>query len=130
MVSERPMKDKTNVNLISVLSINRFTWLPVVEDEEEAPHVYGYLCDLIQANHPIVLGSNNSNLPRIVAIVAEAFYRDVIEPTHEVGRRMLEIVKQIEQSPDVFQACLTILNEDQKHALEDAYRELAANPVA
>lgn len=100
--------------------------MPVTEDEEEAPHVYGYLCDLIQANHPVILGANNTNLPRIVCIIAEALYRDVIEPTHEVGRRMLEIVKQIEQSPDVFQACLNILSVDQKNALEEAYRELAA----
>lgn len=104
----------------------RFSWLPVIEDEEEAPHVYGYLCDLIQANHPIVLGANNTNLPRIVCIIAEAFYRDVIDPNHEIGRRMLEIVKQIEQSPDVFQACLSTLTTEQKHALEEAYRELAA----
>lgn len=99
--------------------------MPVTEDDEEAPHVYGYLCDLIQANHPIILGANNTNLPRIVCIIAEALYRDAIEPTHEVGRRMLEIVKQIEQSPDVFQACLSSLTADQKSALEDAYRELA-----
>ncbi len=24
------------------------SWLPVVEDKEEAPHVYDYLCDLIE----------------------------------------------------------------------------------
>ena len=24
------------------------SWLPIIEDKEEAPHVYGYLCDLIQ----------------------------------------------------------------------------------
>jgi len=24
------------------------SWLPVVEDKEEAPHVYNYLCDLIE----------------------------------------------------------------------------------
>lgn len=99
--------------------------MPVIEDEEEAPHVYGYLCELIQANHPIILGANNVNLPRIVSIIAEAFYRDVIGPAHEIGRRMLDIVKQIEHNPDVFQACVGALNEDQKHALEEAYRELA-----
>lgn len=109
--------------------IFRFQWLPVVEDEEEAPPVYGYLCDLIQANHPIILGANNTNLPRIVSIIAEAFNKDVIGVTNEVGRRMIEIVKQIEQNPDVFQACLGILTEDQKHALEEAYRELATTVV-
>ena len=25
-----------------------FSWLPVVVDKEEAPHVYSYLCDLIE----------------------------------------------------------------------------------
>ena len=24
------------------------TWLPITKDVEEAPHVYGYLCDLVQ----------------------------------------------------------------------------------
>ena len=24
------------------------SWLPIIEDKEEAPHVYGYLCDLIE----------------------------------------------------------------------------------
>lgn len=33
-----------------------FSWLPVVEDDDEAPHVYGYLCDLIEQNNPIILG--------------------------------------------------------------------------
>lgn len=108
---------------------NRFSWLPVVEDEEEAPHVYGYLCDLIQTNHPVILGANNTNLPRIVTVIAEAFYRDVIGATIDVGRRMVEIVKQIEQNPDVFQVCLGILTEDQKHALEEAYREVATTVV-
>lgn len=106
----------------------RFSWLPVIEDEEEAPHVYGYLCDLVQANHPAVLGLNNGHLPRIVCIIAEAFYREVVDVSQDVGRRMLEIVKQIEKSPDVFQACLSTLNDDQKQALEDAYREAAAPP--
>lgn len=33
-----------------------FSWLPVVEDQDEAPHVYGYLCDLVEQNNPHVLG--------------------------------------------------------------------------
>ena len=28
------------------------SWLPVTEDQEEAPHVYGYLCDLIEGYEP------------------------------------------------------------------------------
>lgn len=39
-------------------------WLPVWEDEDEAPHIYGYFCDLVEANHPVLLGPNHCNLPR------------------------------------------------------------------
>jgi hypothetical protein len=42
-------------------------WLPVSEDVDEAPYVYGYLCNLIEANHPLILGPQNSYLPRQVA---------------------------------------------------------------
>lgn len=88
--------------------------------------MYGYLCDLVQSNHPAVLGPNNSHLPRIVSIIAEAYYRDMVDVTEDVYRRMLDIVRQIEKSPDVFQACLSTLNADQKEALEEAYRATAA----
>lgn len=101
-----------------------FSWLPVIEDEDEAPHVYGYLCDLIQANHPVILGPNNVNLPRIFTIIAEAFYREVIQTDKEEASRLLAIVKQIESNQEVFQACLSVLTQDQKQALELAYKEL------
>lgn len=34
-----------------------FSWLPVVEDADEAPHIYGFLCDLIEQNNQIILGT-------------------------------------------------------------------------
>lgn len=76
----------------------RLSWLPVWEDSDEAPHVYGYLCQLIENNHPIVLGPNNSNIPRLIAIMAEAFLRDAIPAEHEVKQRMLHIIRQIQVS--------------------------------
>lgn len=90
--------------------------MSVIDDESEAPYVYGYLCDLIQDENSTVLGVKNSNWPRIVAIIAEAFHHDVIKPEHEVGRRMLAIVKQIDVSPDEF---CTWLTTDQENALSD-----------
>lgn len=107
-----------------------FSWLPVVEDQDEAPHVYGYFCDLIQANHPVILGPNNANLPQIVHIIAEAFTTVVITGKHEQGVRMVNIVKQVESSADVFQACLAVLSAEQKLALEEAYRDVAEAPAA
>jgi hypothetical protein len=98
------------------------------------------MCDLIQSNNPIVLGANNANLPRIVALIADAFSHGVIRiipPTNEnieemtveviqryndVAGRMLNIVKQIETNPEVFQACVQFINEEQKRALEEALK--------
>lgn len=111
--------------LNNCLFVLRFSWLPVTEDSDEAPHIYGYLCDLIQANHPVVLGANNCNLPRIVSIIAQAYSNKVVAVLSEVGTRMLAIVKQIESNPEVFQACASQLTPEMQHALQEAYRELA-----
>lgn len=81
---------------ICTFDFHRLSWLPVVEDEDEAPHVYGYLCDLIEANHPVVLGPNNANLPRLISFFAEAFNKDVVSADNPVKARMLVIVRQIQ----------------------------------
>lgn len=70
--------------------------LPVYEDTDEAPFVYGYLCKLIENHHPMVLGANNSNIPSLIRIIAEAFLRDAIERSHAVAQRMIMIVRQIQ----------------------------------
>ncbi|XP_034489294.1 importin-5 [Drosophila innubila] len=103
-----------------------FTWLPTSEDPEEANHIYGYLCDLIEGNHPVILGANNCNLPRIVSIIADTFCNEVLEAKTPTGTRMLTIVKQVESNPDVMQACASSLSPEQQQALQEAYRELAA----
>ena len=70
--------------------------MPVVEDVDESPYVYGYLCDLIEANHPRILGENNGNIPRIIAIFAEAFSVEALPATHEVYKRMVNITRQVQ----------------------------------
>lgn len=104
-----------------------FYWLPIVIDDDEAPHIYEYLCDLNQTNHPFILGNNNANLPRIVSVIAQAFASVMIKPTSTEGARMIGIVKQIGSNPEIFQACVNALIPEQKHGLEEAYRELT-NP--
>jgi len=92
-------------------------WLPVWEDTLEAPHVYGYLCDLLDSNHPLVLGPNNANLPRIMQVLAEAFLKEAVEKDAEVTQRMLNIVRMLQANPEVFQACVATLGQDQQMAL-------------
>uniref|UniRef100_A0A1A9WGS4 TOG domain-containing protein n=1 Tax=Glossina brevipalpis TaxID=37001 RepID=A0A1A9WGS4_9MUSC len=112
-------------NVDEIISV-WFSSLPVTEDSDEAPHIYDYMCDLIQANHPVILGANNCNLPRIVSIIAQAFLHKLIESTPELGQRMLGIVKEVESNSEVFQACASQLTPDMQLALQDAYRELSA----
>ena len=74
----------------------RFSWLPVTEDVDEAPYVYGFLADLIESNNQHVLGSNNSNLPRVIAIIAEALATEVLPPEDVARQRLVNLVKQVQ----------------------------------
>ncbi len=58
--------------------------------------MYGYLCDLVEANHPAILGAGNANLAKVVETIAEAFVLDALPPEHEVRQRMVNIVKQVQ----------------------------------
>ncbi|KAG1681655.1 Importin-5 [Nymphon striatum] len=93
------------------------SWLPVHEDEDEAPHVYNYLCDLIENNHPVILGENNCNIPRLIAIMAEVFCHEILDSKDEVTQRMIRIVRQVQSNNDVFSACLSQMNVTQQQAL-------------
>jgi len=97
-----------------------FSWLPVVEDADEAPHVYGYLCDLIEQNNQIVLGSGNDNIPRIIQIFAEAFFRDVLDPAKPSGVRVLSIIRQVQSNEQLFQGVVTALRPELQQALHMA----------
>lgn len=43
------------------------------------PYVYDYFCDLVESNHTLVLGDNNSNLPRIFEIILCTFSHGVFD---------------------------------------------------
>ncbi|KAK9870586.1 hypothetical protein WA026_008149 [Henosepilachna vigintioctopunctata] len=97
-----------------------FSWLPVIEDADEAPHVYGYLCELVEQNNPHILGAGNVNIPRIVYVVAEAFFRDVIEPSKPEGIRMLNIVRQVQSNEAMFQTVIQSLTPELQQTLHNA----------
>ncbi|XP_050306794.1 importin-5 [Anthonomus grandis grandis] len=97
-----------------------FSWLPVVEDSDEAPHIYGYMCDLIEQNHQAVIGVNNANIPKIIQIISEAFYKEAIEPSSTEGARMLNIVRQVQVNESFFQTVVQALAPEQQQALHAA----------
>lgn len=96
-------------------------WLPIFEDTEECPHVYGLLCDLIETNHPLVVGAQNSNIPRLIAILAEIYAKEALPVAHPVSQRALAILKQIQAgSGEMFQHCFVSLSPEQQVALQVA----------
>lgn len=44
------------------------SWLPITNNPDEGVHVYGYLCTLIENNHPAIA----MNLPHVVRVLAYA----------------------------------------------------------
>jgi len=108
----------SQVNMDQILPL-WFGWLPVTEDVDEAPFVYGFLANLVEANNPHILGANNANLPRVVAVIAEALAVDVLPPDSEARGRIVGIVKQVQQNAPVFEACVAGLNEPQKRAIQE-----------
>ncbi|KAF0306609.1 Importin-5 [Amphibalanus amphitrite] len=108
-----------DINVADVIPV-WFSWLPVWQDSDEVPYVYNYLCDLVEANQPAVLGPNNMNLPRIIAVIAEAFARNAVEAGDPTGVRLLNLVKQIQGNTELFTACLSQLSDQQREALHEA----------
>ncbi|KAK3832761.1 MAG: importin subunit beta-3 [Linnemannia gamsii] len=65
--------------------------LPILHDEEEAPQTYSYMLDLLESQHPAVLGLNNVNMPHLVTVMVEALVAGLVpEPTQS---RMVYILK-------------------------------------
>lgn len=82
--------------MIASISPFRLAWLPVVEDCEEAPHVYSLLCELAASGHPALAAAD---APRhIVATIAEAFLRDAVPTDNPVHQQMVALLRQIQVS--------------------------------
>lgn len=97
-----------------------FSWLPVWEDDEENPHVYGLLCSLLEVNHAALLGAENANLPRVVMVMAEAFAREAVKPSSPVGARMVALLGSLKSNAEVFAMCVSQLSLPQQEALQNA----------
>ncbi|KAI9339498.1 armadillo-type protein [Pilaira anomala] len=84
--------NSSKFNLDPVLSAWLNT-LPIVNDDQEAPIVYTYLLDLLEQNHPSILGPNNANIPHIVKIFTETLAADILPA--ELSARMVNNLKMI-----------------------------------
>ncbi|CAF1129300.1 unnamed protein product [Rotaria sordida] len=96
------------------------SWLPIYEDTEETPHVYGYLCDLIESNNPVIIGQDNANVPNVIKLFANAFAKSSIEVNSVVGQRMILILRHVQTIPSIFQTCMNVLTNEERQALANA----------
>ncbi|XP_049976984.1 importin-5-like isoform X2 [Alexandromys fortis] len=106
------------VNVDEVLP-HWLSWLPLHEDKEEAVQTFSYLCDLIESNHPIVLGPNNTNLPKIFSIIAEGEMHEAIKHEDPCAKRLANIVRQVQASGRLWTECIAQLSPEQQAAIQE-----------
>ncbi|KAJ8787277.1 hypothetical protein J1605_005863 [Eschrichtius robustus] len=105
------------VNVEEVLP-HWLSWLPLHEDKEEAVQTFNYLCDLIESNHPIVLGPNNTNLPKIFSIIAEGEMHEAIKHEDPCAKRLANVVRQVQTSGGLWTECVAQLSPEQQAAVQ------------
>uniref|UniRef100_A0A8D0GCP0 Importin 5 n=1 Tax=Sphenodon punctatus TaxID=8508 RepID=A0A8D0GCP0_SPHPU len=110
-----------SVNVEEVLP-HWLSWLPLHEDKEEAVHTFNYLCDLIESNNPIVLGPNNTNLPRIFNIIAEGEIHEAIKHEDPCTKRLANVLRQVQTSGGLWTECISQLSADQQAAVQELLR--------
>ncbi|KAI9345625.1 armadillo-type protein [Obelidium mucronatum] len=71
-----------------------FNSMPILNDQEEANVSYVYFLSLVESSHPVILGPNNSNFPKIVSILARALVSD-LEFTPELEQKMVMAIQAI-----------------------------------
>uniref|UniRef100_A0A3Q0RWT9 Importin-5 n=1 Tax=Amphilophus citrinellus TaxID=61819 RepID=A0A3Q0RWT9_AMPCI len=106
------------VNVNEVLP-HWLSWLPLKEDKEEAVHTFDFLCDLIESNNPIVLGPENSNLPKIFIIIADSVANESVKSEDACSKRLANVIRQVQTSAGLWTQCVSMLNEMQQKAIQD-----------
>uniref|UniRef100_A0A8C4P0Y8 Importin-5 n=1 Tax=Dicentrarchus labrax TaxID=13489 RepID=A0A8C4P0Y8_DICLA len=106
------------VNVNEVLP-HWLSWLPLNEDKEEAVHTFDFLCDLIESNNPIVLGPDNSNLPKIFLIIADGVANESVKTEDACSKRLANVIRQVQVSAGLWTQCVSTLNETQQKAIQD-----------
>lgn len=66
----------------------------MTEDQEEAPHVYSLLCELVASGHSAL--STPDAPQRVIAVLAEAFLRDAVPDDNPAYNQMVALVRQIQ----------------------------------
>ncbi|KAG9329037.1 hypothetical protein JZ751_008339 [Albula glossodonta] len=113
------MKYRPECASVSEILPHWLSWLPLNEDKEEAVHTFNFLCDLIESNNPIVLGPDNTNLPKIFSIIADGVVNESIKREDGCSKRLANVIRQVQVSGGLWTQCVSTLNETQQKAIQD-----------
>eukprot|EP01006_Ploeotia_vitrea_P036976 TRINITY_DN66079_c7_g2_i3.p1 TRINITY_DN66079_c7_g2~~TRINITY_DN66079_c7_g2_i3.p1 ORF type:complete len:1144 (+),score=626.30 TRINITY_DN66079_c7_g2_i3:69-3434(+) len=98
--------------------------LPMLQDPTEGPATYNLLLDAVSKQHPVILGPNNANVPRILSVCLEELHR--YNPNSEYGlidadarNKMVRFVVQIGNAPaNARQQIVSKLSPDHRQAFD------------
>ncbi|KAJ3120506.1 hypothetical protein HK098_004559 [Nowakowskiella sp. JEL0407] len=91
--SKPPQNTGIDPNDVLARWIDVYTAMPIVDDQEEAKYVVDFLGELLEANNPIVLGQNNSNLPRLIKAYAEVIGSEALEGCEREEAKAIQTFK-------------------------------------
>ncbi|KAJ3084297.1 hypothetical protein HK102_000705 [Quaeritorhiza haematococci] len=93
--------------------------LPIVNDDQEAPHTYSYLLELLQRNHSAVIGENRSNLPKLITIFTDALTSDILAEHEQLAAQLVQSLRAIMATcgDDVKQAVWVAMSPEKRQTL-------------
>ncbi|RUS25813.1 importin subunit beta-3, partial [Jimgerdemannia flammicorona] len=96
-----------------------FAALPLTHDEEEAPVTYTYLLDLLDSQHPSIIGTNSENIPHLVSIFTDVLVAAILP--EQLAQRMAVTLKAVLSGvPDAARQQLwNQLEPEKRQALQD-----------
>lgn len=98
------------------------SWLPIRYDEEEVPHVYGFVCALLEQNHPQLMSNAMEIIPHFVYCLAVSLNCGVLKPEQPVFHRSMALVRHVQTNPDMFNHSLQKMSGEERIALEKALK--------
>lgn len=100
--------------------------LPITEDAEEGPHVYGMLMDLLEAGNEALLGPGMQNLPRIINVLLHVHNTEFVDAA--VNARMEAAIRSVaSMKPADRDSLVRALPAESQEMLA---QKLAATPAA
>ncbi|CAK6979970.1 importin-5 [Scomber scombrus] len=70
-------------------------------------------------NNPIVLGPDNSNLPKMFLIIADGVANESVKSEDPCSKRLANVIRQVQVSAGLWTQCVSTLNETQQKAIQD-----------